>query len=266
MDNSEEFDTSKLFMENEEEDDDETETTSPGTLCHNQINIIMILMQYKLTIDEAEKDEKYKKRIKNLKKLEKLNIFMEENSPFPEKISPSKNVESDQEKISEKPTEEDIQENPSNLEEAFRLTLRRQDGTKKNEEFLHFQSSRPQHNKFKYGTGLEFNKVTESKKMEEKEEKEEKSKPTNTITNVVKASDDPRIKDSTDESSDEGLKTSSSVKSSDPNSDDQLKRKKGQVSPSTDSSNKPDDKKLRLNSESDSSSEMKYVDADKVKP
>ena len=31
MDNLEEFETSKLFMENEEEDDDETETTSPGT-------------------------------------------------------------------------------------------------------------------------------------------------------------------------------------------------------------------------------------------
>ena len=30
IDNSEEFDTSKLFIENEEEDDDETETTSPG--------------------------------------------------------------------------------------------------------------------------------------------------------------------------------------------------------------------------------------------
>merc|ERR1711997_1068718 len=218
IDNSEEFDTSKLFMENEEDDDDETETTSP---------------------DEGEKDEKYKKRIKNLKKLEKLNIFMEENSPFPEKISPSKNVENDPAKIFKEPTEEDIQENPSNLEEAFKLTLRRQNGGKKNEEFLHFQSSRPQQNKFKYGTGLEFNKVTESKKIEEKEEK---SKPTNTNANVAKASDDPRIKESSDESSDEGLKTSSSVKSSDPNSDDQLKRKKGQVSPSSDSSVKPDDK------------------------
>ena len=30
MDNLDEFETSKLFMENEEEDDDETETTSPG--------------------------------------------------------------------------------------------------------------------------------------------------------------------------------------------------------------------------------------------
>ena len=190
---------------------------------------------------------------------------MEENSPFPEKISPSKNVESDQAKIVQEPTEEDIQENPSNLEEAFKLTLRRQDGAKKNEEFLHFQSSRPQQNKFKYGTGLEFNKVTESKKIEEKEEK---SKPTNTNTNVAKASDDPRIKESSDESSDEGLKTSSSVKSSDPNSDDQLKRKKGQVSPSSDSSVKPEDKKLRLNSGSDSSSEMKYgrEGVDKVKP
>ena len=197
-----------------------------------------------------------------MKKLEKLNIFMEENSPFPEKISPSKNVESDPAKIFKDPNEEEIQENPSNLEEAFRLTLRRQDGTKKNEEFLHFQSSRPQQNKFKYGTGLEFNKVTESKKIEEKEEK---SKTTN--TNMAKASDDPRIKDSTDESSDEGLKTSSSVKSSDPNSDDQLKRKKGQSSPSSDSSVKPDDKKLRLNSESDSSSERKDVreDVDKAK-
>ena len=193
-----------------------------------------------------------------MKKLEKLNIFMEENSPFPEKITPPKNVESDPAKISMEPTEEDVQENPSNLEEAFKLTLRRQDGAKKNEEFLHFQSSRPQLNKFKYGTGLEFNKVTESKKIEEEKEKE-RSKSTNTNTNVAKASIDPRIKESSDESSDEGLKTSSSVKSSDPNSDDQLKRKKGQVSPSSDSSVKPDDKKLRLNSESDSSSEMKYV-------
>lgn len=198
-----------------------------------------------------------------MKKLEKLNIFMEENSPFPEKISPSKSVENDP-KIFKEPTDEDIQENPSNLEEAFRLTLRRQDGTKKNEEFIHFQSSRPQQNKFKYGTGLEFNKVTEAKKLDEKEEK---SKLTN--TNLARASDDPRIKDSTDDSSDEGLKTSSSVKSSDPNSDDhdQLKRKKGQLSPSSDSSAKPEDKKLRLVSESDSSTEMKYVreDADKVK-
>ena len=40
MVSSEEFDTSKLFMENEEEDDDdETETTSPGTLCHKHITI-----------------------------------------------------------------------------------------------------------------------------------------------------------------------------------------------------------------------------------
>jgi hypothetical protein len=155
MDNSEEFDTTKLFMENEEEDDDdETETTSP---------------------DEGERDEKHKKRIKNLKKLEKLNIFMEENSPFPEKISPSKNVETDQGKIFKEPTEEDIQENPSNLEEAFKLTLRRQDGAKKNEEFLHFQSSRPQLIKFKYGKGLEFNKVTEEKKIEEEKEKEKQS-------------------------------------------------------------------------------------------
>ena len=47
MDNSEEFDTSKLFMENEEEDDDETETTSPGILCHdhfkyNNINAMLL--------------------------------------------------------------------------------------------------------------------------------------------------------------------------------------------------------------------------------
>ena len=79
--------------------------------CYNPANI-KFNHKCNLTLDEGEKDEKYKKRIKNLKKLEKLNIFMEENSPFPEKISPSKNVESDPAKIFMEPTEEDIQENP----------------------------------------------------------------------------------------------------------------------------------------------------------
>ena len=41
IDNSEEFDTSKLFMENEEEDDDETETTSPGILSQDHLHIII---------------------------------------------------------------------------------------------------------------------------------------------------------------------------------------------------------------------------------
>ena len=104
---------------------------------------------------------------------------------------------------------------------------------------------------------MEFNKVTEPKKTDGKADKSK-------ITNAgpCKASDDPRIKDSTDESSDEGLKTSSSVKSSDPNSDDQLKRKKclSSPNPSSDSSVIQEDKKLRLASESDNNSEKKITE------
>ena len=111
---------------------------------------------------------------------------------------------------------------------------------KKNEEFQNFQSSRPQDDRFKYGTGMEFNKITESMKMEEKTDESKPSK-----SGIPKASDDPRIKDSTDDSSDDGLKTSSSVKSS----DDELKRKKDQVSTDSDASVKHDDKKLRFASE-----------------
>ena len=234
IENSDDFDISNLFVENEEEDDDETETTSP---------------------DEGDKEEtcKFKKKIKTLKKLEKLNLFMEENAPFPERLTPLKHLDVEPAKSSKDAKEEDIQENPSNLEEAFKLTLSRQDRAKKNEEFQNFQSSRPQEPRFKYGTGMEFNKITESKKVEEKVEI---SKPANTGT--PKASDDPRIKDSTDESSDEGLKTSSSVKSS----DDELKRKKDPASTDSDASVKHDDKKLRFALELESSHERKDVKTD----
>jgi len=228
LENSEDFEMGNLFLENDDEEEDEDET-SP---------------------DEGEKDDgfQYKKKINYMKKLEKLNLFMEENAPFPEKISQPKHLEIEHTKDSKDPTDEEIQENPSNLEEAFKLTLSRQDGAKKNEEFQNFQSSRPQENRFKYGTGMEFNRITESMKMEEKTEDLKPSKP-----GVPKASDDPRIKDSTDDSSDDGLKTSSSVKSS----DDELKRKKDQVSTDSDASVKHNDKKLRFAPEAESSSEKK---------
>ena len=174
---------------------------------------------------------------------------MEENAPFPESLTPQKHLEIEPTKNSNDDKEMDIQENPSNLEEAFKLTLSRQDRAKKNEEFQNFQSSRPQESRFKYGTGMEFNKITESKKMEEKAEI---TKPT-TNPGTPKASDDPRIKDSTDESSDEGLKTSSSVKSS----DDELKRKKDPASTDSDASVKHDDKKLRFASDLDSGPEKR---------
>merc|ERR1712243_431052 len=69
IDTVDEFDVLNLFAENEEDDEEETETTSP---------------------DEGEKEDyhKKKKRIKGIRKLEKLNIFMEENAPFPESTSP----------------------------------------------------------------------------------------------------------------------------------------------------------------------------------
>merc|ERR1711997_98359 len=128
--------------------------------------------------------------MKNLKKLEKLNLFMEENAPFPESLTPQRQSEIETTKDSKDDKELDIQENPSNLEEAFKLTLSRQDNAKKNEEFQNFQSSRPQESRFKYGTGMEFNKITESKKIEEKAEI---TKPT-INSGTPKASDDPRIK------------------------------------------------------------------------
>ena len=77
-----------------------------------------------------------------------------------------------------------------------------------------------------------------------------------------KASDDHRIKDSTDEteSSEEILKTSSSVKSS---SDDQ-KRKKGTSSPESEISAKREDKKFKFGTDSDSSLDKKKTDSDEA--
>jgi len=236
IDTVDEFDVLNLFAENEEDDEDETETTSP---------------------DEGEKEDyhKKKKKIKGIRKLEKLNIFMEENAPFPESTSPTKFYDSEPKispsKIATERANEEQKEKkePSNLAEAFKLTVAK-DGVSKVtlEDLKTFSSSRPQETKFQYGKGMETNSVTRSIEHG----KDGKDQPGPSRGNKKSPnSPNTRPKDSTDEttSSEEMLRTSSSVKSSS-DDHDQNKRKKGSSSPLSAGSStcKRDDKKLRFGS------------------
>jgi len=238
------FEVLNLFAENEEDDEDETETTSP---------------------DEGEKEEnhKKKKKMKGIRNLEKLNIFMEENAPFPESHSPTKFYDTEPKfpsKLASDRANDDQNQikNPSNLEEAFKLTVAKDGVSKVTLEHLKtFSSSRPQETKFQYGKGMETNSVTRSVDHGSKEEQPGPSKGTKKAPSSPQA----RVKDSTDEttSSEEILKTSSSVKSS---SDDQHKRKKGTSSPESagSSSCKPEDKKLKYGGSDLDSLEKKRFD------
>lgn len=252
IDAVDEFDVMNLFAENEEDEDEETETTSP---------------------DEGEKDESFRKKKKStrLKNLEKLNMFMEENAPFPESQSPPKQVRYESEpkkvEVTDKLLESDdkiAKAGPSTIEEVFKMTVARAGSSKTSSsastEQIPFVRSKPQEKKFQYGLGMETNTVTHSQTPKssddsdkDKDDKEKKK---------GKASDDHRIKDSTDEteSSEEILKTSSSVKSS---SDDQ-KRKKGTSSPESEMSAKREDKKFKFGTDSDSSLDKKKTDSDEA--
>ena len=215
-------------MDNEENDEDEdvTDTTSG---------------------DDGEKDDSFnriKKKLHKVRNLEKLNMFMEENAPFPENLlSPTKatgsgkvtnpsNVRDDRKDNGS--SEDEKSEEPSCIVEAFKMTVGKAGSSSSRhrtpDSHEMFTSSRPQASMFQYGKGTETNTITQSdtKAMEEKE------------------------KDSRNQnkkiSSETILKTSSSDKSS---LNDQ-KRKKGSSSPESNVSVifKQDDKKLKYVSDS----------------
>ena len=229
--NNEDMDVMNLFAENEE-DDTETETTSP---------------------DEGDKDESFKRKRKSIRmrNLEKMNMFMEENAPFPENTSPLKtNPGIDRKEtavvVTEKQSDEKQVKNPTNIEEAFKMAIEQRRARPVNKGSSSdndntFTSSRPQDSKFRYGGGAETNTVTRGHDQ----------------TGV--SAEQKKGKDSTDEttSSDEILKTSSSVKTSSEDNDN--KRKKGTLSPSSEGSStiKPDDKKFKYGGNSDSSDKEK---------
>ena len=243
MEAVEEFAFQNVFVDNEEEDEDEDVTdTTFG--------------------DDGEKDDSFsrKKKLHKLRNLEKLNMFMEENAPFPENLkSPTKASESvrvdNPTNVKEdlKETESSADENsqhPSSMSmvEAFKMTVAKAGtSTSKNripDTHEMFTSSRPQASRFQYGKGMETNTITQSD-TQDKEEKEKDSPKKNESTG-----------NSTDTtSSDEILKTSSSEKSS---HIDQ-KRKKGSSSPESNASAvKQDDKKLKYETDS---SENKMCDS-----
>merc|ERR1712110_188222 len=230
MEAVEEFAFQNVFVDNEEEDEDEdaTDTTSG---------------------DDGEKDDSFsrKKKLHKLRNLEKLNMFMEENAPFPENLmSPTKASESvrvdNPTNVKEHPKEtessaDEKSQHLSSIIEAFKMTvgkagtLTSRNRTPDTNEM--FTSSRPQASRFQYGKGMETNTITQSDAQgQAKEEKEKDSPKKNESTG-----------NSTDTtSSDEILKTSSSEKSS---HNDQ-KRKKGSSSPESNvSAVKQDDKKLK---------------------
>ena len=197
---------------------------------------------------------------------------MEENAPFPESQSPPKQIRFESEtkkvEVTDKVVDTVLKEDkagPSNMEEAFKMTVIRAGSSKASSsgsaEQSTFVRSKPQEKKFQYGLGMVTNTVTHSQTPKSSDDsdkdKEVKEK------NKGKASDDHRIKDSTDdtESSEEILKTSSSVKSS---SDDQ-KRKKGASSPeSSETSIKHEEKKFKYGTDSDSSTDKKKTNSDET--
>ena len=227
----EEFAFQNVFVDNEENDDDEdvTDTTSG---------------------DDGEKDDSFtrKKKLNRLRNLEKLNMFMEENAPFPEnllsplKVSESATVHNPSYAKGDLKGDSSPDENfhnPSSIVEAFKMTVGKagtstsRNRTPDTNEM--FTSSRPQETRFQYGKGMETNTITQADTNEEKEK--DSKKQNESAGNTT---------DTT--SSDEILKTSSSAKSSSP--PDQ-KRKKGLSSPESNSSALiQDDKKLRYETDS----------------
>ena len=241
MEAVEEFSYQNVFVDNEEEDEDEdvTDTTSG---------------------DDGEKDDSFsrKKKLHKLRNLEKLNMFMEENAPFPENLkSPTKGCEGVKVDNNQATGKEEVRDNdssadensqhPSSIMEAFKMTvgkagtLSSRNRTPDTQEI--FTSSRPQATRFQYGKGMETNTVTQSEaQTEEEKEATKKQESTGNSTDTT--------------SSDELLKTSSSEKSS---HHDQ-KRKKGSSSPESNisASVKQDDKKLKYETDS---SENKMCDS-----
>ena len=242
MEAVEDFAFQNVFVDNEENDEDEdvTDTTSG---------------------DDGEKDDSFnriKKKLHKVRNLEKLNMFMEENAPFPENLlSPTKtptesskvtnpsNVRDDTKDNGS--SEDEKSEEPSCIVEAFKMTVGKAGSSSSRhrtpDSHEMFTSSRPQASRFQYGKGMETNTITQSD-TQAMEDKEKDSKNKNESTG-----------NSTDTtSSEEILKTSSSDKSF---HNDQ-KRKKGSSSPESNVSvAKQDDKKLKYASDS---SENKMCD------
>ena len=240
MEAVEEFAFQNVFVDNEEEDEDEdvTDTTSG---------------------DDGEKDDSFsrKKKLHKLRNLEKLNMFMEENAPFPENLmSPTKASESvrvdNQTNVKEDPKEtessaDEKSQHPSSIVEAFKMTVGKTGASSSRSRTLDtdemFTSSRPQESRFQYGKGMETDTITHEAMAKEEMEKDspKKNESTGNSTDYT--------------SSDEILKTSSSEKSSHIDH----KRKKGSSSPESNvSAVKQDDKKLRYETDS---SENKMCDS-----
>ena len=234
----EEFAFENVFVDNEEDDEDEdvTDTTSG---------------------DDGDKDDSFsrKKKLHKLRNLEKLNMFMEENAPFPENLmSPTKASEGVKDPAIVKGNDssaDEYSQHPSSIMEAFKMTVGKtgtspsRNRTPDTHEI--FTSSRPQASRFQYGKGMETNTIVQSD-TETKEEKEKDSTKKNESTGNYT---------DTTTSSEEYLKTSSSEKSS---HHDQ-KRKKGSSSPESNisaSAVKQDDKKLKYETDS---SENKMCDS-----
>ena len=242
MEAVEDFAFQNVFVDNEENDEDEdvTDTTSG---------------------DDGEKDDSFnriKKKLHKVRNLEKLNMFMEENAPFPENLlSPTKAVTESGKVTNPTNVRDDIKDNgssedekseePSCIVEAFKMTVGKAGSSSSRhrtpDSHEMFTSSRPQASRFQYGKGMETNTITQSDNQA-MEDKEKDSKNKNESTG-----------NSTDTtSSEEILKTSSSDKSF---HNDQ-KRKKGSSSPESNVSVvKQDDKKLKYASDS---SENKMCD------
>ena len=240
MEAVEEFTFQHLFEDNEEEDEDEDVTDTSG--------------------DDTEKDDSSSKKKKNhkLRNLEKLNMFMEENAPFPENLkSPTKasdtvrvdnplNVKEDLKENAESSADEKSQ-HPASIVEAFKMTVGKTGASSSRTRTLDtdemFTSSRPQESRFQYGKGMETDTITHEAMAKEEMEKDSPKKNESTGNST----------DNT--SSDEILKTSSSEKSSHIDH----KRKKGSSSPESNvSAVKQDDKKLRYETDS---SENKMCDS-----
>jgi len=242
MEAVEDFAFQNVFVDNEEDDEDEdvTDTTSG---------------------DDGEKDNSFnriKKKLHKVRNLEKLNMFMEENAPFPENLSsPTRATESvtvnDDLKESGSSADEK-KEHPSSIVEAFKMTVGKAGSSSSRnrtpDSHEMFTSSRPQASRFQYGKGMETNMITQSdtQAMEEKEkDSRNKNESSGNSTDTT--------------SSEEILKTSSSEKSS---HHDQ-KRKKGSTSPESNvSAVKQDDKKLKYASDSSENKMFDTTDSDGV--
>ena len=225
MDAVEDFAFQNFFVDNEENDEDEDTTSG----------------------DDGEKDDSFnriKKKLHKVRNLEKLNMFMEENAPFPENLlSPKKSTESV--KVTNPlNVRDDLKENsssgdekgddPSSIMEAFKKNFGKAGSSASRnitgDSHEMFTSSRPQASMFQYGKGTETNTITQSdtKAMEEKE------------------------KDSRNQNEKISSETILKTMSSDKLSLNDQKRKKGSSSPESNVSVifKQDDKKLKYVSDS----------------